>query len=133
MSEAIQSECGGGPSRILIYGRGFFLLLLFLVAGQLIERALSLPVPGNVLGMILMALALLCGLVRLESVKPCADLLLRHLGFFFVPAGVGLIQHLHIIAAEWVPILVGTLLSTVAVLWLGGGTTALLMRRKGRE
>ena len=133
MTEAAAEASATKQGWILVYGRGFLLLLLFLVAGQFIGRALSLPVPGNVLGMILLALALLCGLVKLELVKPCADLLLKHLGFFFVPAGVGLIQHLGLIADEWLPILVGTFLSILAVLWLGGGSAALMMSRKGRE
>jgi holin-like protein len=52
----------------------------------------ALPVPANVLG-ILILFGLLClGVIRLEQVEGMADFLLKHLVFFFIPIIAGLME-----------------------------------------
>ncbi len=48
-----------------------------------------LPVPGNVAGLIILFLFLCTGLLPLQSIERGADLLIRHLGLFFLPIAVG--------------------------------------------
>jgi holin-like protein len=91
-------------------------LVAFQAAGSLSAGLLGLPVPGSVLGMVLLTLALQLRLVRVAWVRPAADLLLRHMGLLFVPPGVAVMVHVELIRAEWLPILVGSAVSTVAVL-----------------
>lgn len=108
--------------------QGMVLLLAFQLSGELISRLLELPIPGNVLGMGLMLVALAAGLVREESLVDAAELLLKYMALFFVPAGVGVMLYFDLITREWVPILVGTVVSTFVVMavtgwmeqWLGG-------------
>ena len=50
-----------------------------LLLGDVISGVLYLPIPGNVIGMLLLTLALTRHLVRLEDVKPTADLLVKNL------------------------------------------------------
>lgn len=95
---------------------GLLLLLLFLLAGAALARLSGLPLPGNVLGMVLLALALQVRLVRVEHVKPAADFLVRNMALFFVPAGVGVIAYGEPLRQAWVPILVASVASTLAVL-----------------
>ncbi len=92
------------------------LIVLFLVAGVLIAEHARLPVPGSVLGMVLLTLALQTRVIRPSWVRPAADLLLRHMALFFVPPGVAVMVHADLIRAEWLPIVVGSAASTVAVL-----------------
>ena len=49
-----------------------------------------LPIPGNVVGMILLLILLLTGVIKLEWVNDAASFLLRHLVFFFIPISVGI-------------------------------------------
>ena len=75
------------------------------LAGELIVRALGAPVPGPVLGMVL-----LCAILALRGSTPAtlhstANGLLAHLSLLFVPAGVGVMVHLHHIGNELVAIL----------------------------
>ena len=76
--------------------RGLAWLLLLQSLGELLSRALSLPFPGPVVGMILLLLALNWPLVR-EPVAACADFLLAHLSLLFVPVGVGVMTHLSLL------------------------------------
>jgi holin-like protein len=119
----------GGGRRLdpLNAGRVVLRLLLalgvlgvFLGAGTLIVDGARLPVPGSVLGMVLLTGALQLRWIRLAWVRPAADLLLRHMGLLFVPPGVAVLVHAELIRAEWLPILAGSVASTVAVLVVVG-------------
>jgi holin-like protein len=105
------------------------LLLLFLALGTLAADAARLPIPGSVVGMVLLTAALRAGIVRTTWVRPAADLLLRHMGLLFVPPGVAVMVHVDLIRAEWPAILVGSAVSTVAVLLVVGGVQQRLERR----
>ncbi len=89
-----------------------------LVAAQLVGTyamsALGLPIPGAVAGL----LVLLAGLAVLRQLPDALDdvatLLLRHLNLFFVPAGVGLMAHLALLARDGGALAVAITLSTLA-------------------
>ena len=70
--------------------------------------------------MLLLTLFLKLKWIKLEWVKGLSDFLISNMGFFFVPAGVGLMLCLDIIKAEFWPIVLATLASTVLVLAVTG-------------
>jgi len=113
--------------------RGFAVLLLMQIAGELLCRSLALPVPGNVAGMLLLLLALSAGFVKLEWVSEASDLLLSHMALFFVPAGVGVMVYFDLLQKEWLPIACATVLSTFAVMAATGWVGAWLERRGGES
>jgi holin-like protein len=100
--------------------RGLTLLLLFQLCGEFISRVLDLPLPGNVLGMGLLLLALMIKLVDIKWFEEAAEMLLSNMALFFVPAGVGVMVYGDLIAAEWLPISVATVLSTFVVMAVTG-------------
>lgn len=104
--------------------RGFAILLALQLLGELLSRGMEIPIPGNVLGMGLLLLALRAGLVRVEWVQEAAELLLSHLALFFVPAGVGVMVYFDLIGRQWLPIVVATSLSTFAVVAVAGWTAS---------
>src|SRR5574343_390187 len=99
-------------------------LLVFQLVGEVIARALSLPVPGPVLGMILLFVALVLRGGPGESLQTPSPNLLQHLSILFVPAGTGIMVHLHRVADEWLPLALSLLVSTLATLVV----TALVMK-----
>jgi holin-like protein len=96
------------------------ILGLFLAAGTLVADGARVPVPGSVLGMVMLTGALQLRWIRLAWVRPAADLLLRHMGLLFVPPGVAVMVHTELIRAEWLPIVAGSIVSTVVVLVVVG-------------
>lgn len=110
--------------------RGLAVLLVFQLIGEAVSTSLDLPIPGSVLGMGLLLLALGLGIVRLEWLQAAADLLLSHMALFFVPAGVGVMVHFDLIAREWLPIIVATGVSTFAVMAATGWTAKSLSKRR---
>lgn len=100
--------------------RGLTLLLLFQLCGELVSRLFDLPIPGNVMGMGFLLLGLSAGVVDVEWLEEATEMLLSNLGLFFVPAGVGVMVYSDLIAAEWLPISVATVLSTFVVMAVTG-------------
>ena len=97
-------------------------LLLCQLSGEIIVTALLLPIPGPVLGMLLLFLALVVRRRRSPGLEGFTRGLLQHLGLMFVPAGVGVILHLELLAQAWLPIggalLFGTAITIVVTGWL---------------
>jgi putative effector of murein hydrolase LrgA (UPF0299 family) len=94
------------------------LLLLCQLIGEVVTAWLAWPLPGPVLGMVI----LFAGLVIRGGVPAqlslVANALLRYLSLLFVPAGVGVMLHASLLADEWWPLsvaLVGSALCTLVV------------------
>lgn len=100
--------------------RGLTFLLLFQLCGEFVSRLLDLPIPGNVMGMGLLLIALSTKMIDIKWLEDAADLLLSNMALFFVPAGVGVMVYADLIAAEWLPITVATVVSTFIVMAVTG-------------
>ncbi len=92
----------------------------FLAIGELIVYLTKVPIPSSIIGMILLTCSLKVGLIKEEWVDRLADFLIKNLGFFFVPAGVGLMKCFGIIKAQWLPIVMATIVSTVIIIAVTG-------------
>lgn len=105
--------------------RSLAVLLSCQLAGEVAARVLALPVPGPVLGIVL----LLCGLHALAwrggvdaaaideiELGRTAGGLLQSLGLLFVPAGVGVVEHLGLFARHGVALVAALLGSTLVTL-----------------
>ena len=99
-------------------------LLIFQLIGEVFARWLSLPVPGPVIGMLLLFAALVVRGSVDKELASTSQTLLQHLSLLFVPAGTGAMLHLHRVADEWVALLFSLLVSTIATLIV----TALVMK-----
>ncbi|MBQ8828564.1 MAG: CidA/LrgA family protein [Burkholderiaceae bacterium] len=103
---------------------GFTLLLAFQIAGNVLERYFSLPIPGTVIGMFLLLTTLICNENLAKYVRPISLLLISYLAIFFVPAGVGVMLHLDRIQHEWIAICSSLVISTLLAI----ATTALVIK-----
>jgi len=104
----------------------FALLITCQLAGELVRAALHLPLPGPVIGMLLLtALLIRRGVAEEGALSRVTDGLIGNMGLLFVPAGVGIIAQLGLLRQNWLPILVGLVVSTIA----GLVVTGLVMHR----
>ena len=103
---------------------GITLLLIYQLIGEVSARLLKLPMPGPVLGMLLLFISLLVRDSLAETIETATSALLSHLSLLFVPAGVGVMVHWGRIGHDWLPITVALVLSTLLSL----GLTALFMQ-----
>ncbi|MEN7528530.1 CidA/LrgA family protein [Cupriavidus sp. 2SB] len=107
----------------------FAILLVFQTVGEVISYALRLPVPGPVIGMLLLFGWLVFDNRLLPVIQGSANELLKHLSLLFVPAGVGIMVHANRISSEWMPIIIALVVST----WVAIAVTALVTRALMRK
>ncbi|MBE7941787.1 MULTISPECIES: CidA/LrgA family protein [Ramlibacter] len=100
---------------------GFAWLLALQAVGELLSRGLALPIPGPVVGMLLLFLALGSARVR-TPVAACAGFLLAHLSLLFVPIAVGVMAYLPLLAQYGLRLALVIVLST----WAGMAVSARL-------
>lgn len=108
-----------------------YLTLIFCcqLAGESAARALALPVPGPVVGMVLLFIFLALRGHIPTDLSRVGDGLLHHLSLLFVPAGVGVMLHFRLIGDDWLPIALALIVSTVVTIIV----TALVMARLNRS
>lgn len=103
-------------------------LFAFLAMGELVVYLTGIPVPSSIIGMLLLTAALKFRFVRLMWVDKVSDFLVRNLGFFFVPAGVGLMRCLGLISEQWLPIVGASVISTFLIIAVTGWVHQLVRR-----
>ncbi|HNP88466.1 MAG TPA: CidA/LrgA family protein [Kouleothrix sp.] len=103
-------------------------LLGFQLAGEVIARALGLPLPGPVLGMLLLFAVLIGRGAVPPPLRTVGQALLNHLSLLFVPAGVGIMTHMALLRTAWLPIAATLVLSTLVTLAVTALVLTLLLR-----
>ena len=100
------------------------ILLMFQFAGEMMRAITGLPVPGPVIGMVLLLIALLAKLPVPAGIHATSRKFLAYLGLLFVPAGAGVVTRLPMIGAHWLPIVIAVVGSTIITMVI----TAVVMR-----
>jgi holin-like protein len=115
------------------------LILLCQLAGEVIVRGLVLPIPGPVIGLLLLLLLardrfapLARGPLQGDGVENASRGLLANLSLLFVPAGVGVVQKLDLVAAHGIAIAAVLAISVVVTLLVTVATFLVASRVMGR-
>ncbi|WP_047154835.1 CidA/LrgA family protein [Aneurinibacillus tyrosinisolvens] len=98
-------------------------------AGNLIVKVLHLPIPGNLIGLLLLFLLLITKVIPLQWIEEGSALLLKHLSFFFIPIAVGLMSYGNLLLHQGWLLFVSILVS----LWIGIYTTGRISQFFVRE
>ena len=98
----------------------FGILLSFLAAGEFIVWATGVNIPSSIIGMLLLTASLKAGVVKLCQVERLSAFLVHNLGFFFVPAGVGLMNCFGLISGQLLPIVGASVGSTIIIMAVSG-------------
>lgn len=94
---------------------------------------LGLPVPGNILGMLILFFGLISGMIKMETISRISDFLLENLAFFFLPAGVSLITCFAMLEGKWTAVLGVSIISTVVILGVTGLTVEFVKKIQSRS
>lgn len=109
------------------------LLLLCQLAGEVFVAGTGLPVPGPVVGMVLLLAGVALRGDVPEGLGRLADGLLGHLSLLFVPAGVGVMLHLGVLREEGLAVGVALVVSTALTIAVTGLLMAWFIRRAERR
>jgi holin-like protein len=112
---------------MIIMPTSFLVLAGCQLIGEILRRVLHLPLPGPVIGMLLLATVLAIAgndpgsdVAETSQLAQTANALIANMGLLFVPAGVGVIVEFGVLRQNWLPILAGLLLSTILGLVMTG-------------
>lgn len=112
--------------------RQLLIILALYMAGQVIQAILNIPIPGNIIGMLLLLIGLYTKMIKLEMVEKVASFFLKNLAFFFVPAGVALITTVDILKESWHKIFVIAIVSTFVVLFVTSKSIEIIKKLQKR-
>jgi holin-like protein len=114
--------------------RAIATLLVFQCLGEGVSYLFKLPVPGPVIGMLLLFGFLMLRPQEADAIEPTALELLRHLSLLFIPAGVGIMVSAGKIRGDALAVVVSIAVSTtLAIAVTALVTRALLRRQRGRD
>ena len=106
------------------------IIFLCLAVGELIVMFTGIKFPSSIIGMILLCALLKIGVVKYENIKGVANFLISNMGFFFIPPGIALMLYFDIIEAQFWPIFVSALVSTIIVIAVTGWVYQLSKRKR---
>lgn len=104
----------------------YFLLLI----GNSIARLLHLPIPGSIIGLVLLFLLLQFHIIKLEWIELGAALLLSELLLFFIPSAIGVIDYDALFGVQGMKVVLVIVGSAIIVMFITGYTAQWLERRK---
>jgi holin-like protein len=112
---------------------GITILLIYQMMGEITVWLLDIPIPGPVVGMLMLFVTLLIRKGLPEFIEQSSAALLSHLSLLFVPAGVGVMVHWQKLSVEWLPIIVALIVSTAITLAGSAGLMLLLQKLLNRR
>ncbi|SCJ74100.1 Antiholin-like protein LrgA [uncultured Clostridium sp.] len=119
-----------------IFRESLIILVLYFI-GELIAKTLNIPIPGNIIAMIILFLSLCTGIIKVEKVESISSFFLDHLAFFFIPAGVGLMNSFDSIKSSAIQIVIICIVTTIIVMGVTGVvvqfTSNIISRRKAHK
>lgn len=103
-------------------------VLLICLISEAVSLLFPFPFPGSVLAMIVLFILLVTGILKVDHIREKSDFMLKNMAFFFIPAGVGMIEYFDVLKECLLPFLVICVVSTVLTFAVTAGTVALVMK-----
>ena len=115
------------------YIKQFGIILTISFIGELLNKAIPLPIPASIYGMLILFVLLCSGVLKLSHVKETGKFLIAIMPLMFIAPAVGLIDSWNKMQEFIIAIAVITLISTVLVIAAAGHITQLIIRFKRKE
>ncbi|MBN2165100.1 MAG: CidA/LrgA family protein [Marinilabiliaceae bacterium] len=98
----------------MIYG--LFILSVFYLIGTFISKITGEIIPGSVIGMLVLFLALQLKIINADKLRKTANSLTKNMALFFVPVGVGIMASIHLITDYLSIIILTCIISTLLII-----------------
>lgn len=96
----------------------FFVILLLLFVGQVLELVFKLPIPATIISMLLLIILLFLKFIKLESIESTSNFLLENITFFMTPLVIGIIDKFHYFSGNFLKIIFVLVISvTVSIIF----------------
>lgn len=108
-----------------------FWIILFSLLGEIVSVAIAsfLAIPGSVIGMVLLFLALHFNVLKVSQVDEVGSWLTDNMAILFVPAGVGLMTNFDVLAESWLQLIVIMFVTTILMMIFVGKIVQAIMNK----
>ncbi|MRI81198.1 CidA/LrgA family protein [Aerococcaceae bacterium DSM 109653] len=108
-----------------------FWIILFSLLGEIVSVAIAsfVAIPGSVIGMVLLFLALHFNVLKLSQVDEVGSWLTDNMAILFVPAGVGLMTNFDVLAESWLQLIVIMFVTTILMMIFVGKIVQAIMNK----
>ena len=100
---------------------------------QVLEYFLPFDFPATVIGMILLFICLLTGILKIEHIQEKSDFLLSNMAFFFIPAGVSMINYLDILKSNALQLVLICVITTIVTFFVTAYSVHITMKLMNRK
>lgn len=111
----------------------FMIIMVISFMGECVKALLPFKIPASVYGLVIMLIALMTGIVKLEVVKDTAEFLVQTMPVMFIPPTVGLLAAWPLFKNIALPFCVISVLTTLIVMIVTGHMSQLIIRLKKRR
>ncbi|WP_235616169.1 CidA/LrgA family protein [Lysinibacillus parviboronicapiens] len=109
------------------------ILNIFYYMGVGIVTFLHLPLPGSVIGLLLLALSLNLKIIKVEYIQDGASFLIGILTLFFIPATVGVIDYPELLSKTGLLIILAIIASTLVSIYITGLLSQLIEKKEAAK
>ena len=102
------------------------ILYMFYYAGVIVQELLRIPIPGSIIGLVLLFLCLYIKLIPINTINRGAGFLIAILPLLFVPVCIGVMKYPILLSIKGLSIIFVVFVSSVFTLLIAGGTSQLL-------
>ncbi|MDD3367258.1 MAG: CidA/LrgA family protein [Lachnospiraceae bacterium] len=115
------------------YVKQFSIIMIITFIGEVMHFLLPLPVPTSIYGLVLMLVALLAGILKVEQVRETGRFLIEIMPMLFIPAGVGLMDAWDVLQPNFLSFAVITVVSTIVVMAVTGVVTQFIIQKERKD
>lgn len=115
------------------YIKQFLIILGITFLGEILKAVLPLPVPASIYGMLILLIALMTGVLKLESIKAVSKFLIEIMPLMFIPAGVGLMASWDVLSPMLASVVIIVFVTLLTVLGVSGWVAQLVIRRDRKK
>lgn len=109
------------------------IILAVYLSGLLLEHIFSLPLPGSIIGLLLMLLLLHLKIIKVENIKQVSDFFLNNMMFFFIPATVGIMASYQILEGFLFKIVILVMISVFITISVTALVVQFIANRKDKK
>ena len=100
------------------------------IAGEFLHRIVGIPLPGNIIGMVILLLLLCTKVVKPEHISGVSGFFLKHLALFFLPPSIAIMAVGDEVLSKWPLLLFLCIAFTIITIAMGGWVTQFLVRKQ---
>lgn len=111
----------------------FLIILVINFAGIIIQNLFHLPLPGTILGMLILFILLWTKVLKVESIEKVCDFLILNMIIFFLPPAVELLEYMTLLKTGFLKILILLVATTVITMVVTGKTVDFCIKRMEKK